>query len=115
MKPVSKINCLKHYIWGSNCDSWNLVDEDSLSVKLERMPANTMEALHFHAQAQQFFYILKGAAQFELDQAIIEVMAGEGLHIKAGQQHRIINNKEEDLEFLLCSQPSTKNDRVDDE
>ncbi|ANE50295.1 cupin domain-containing protein [Flavisolibacter tropicus] len=112
MKPVSKNNCLQHYTWGDNCDGWNLVAEDSLSVKQERMPAKTAEAKHYHNQAQQFFYILKGIAQFEIEGDHIDVVAGEGIHIKPGQRHRILNNTDEELEFLLCSQPSTINDRI---
>ena len=36
----------------------------------------------------------------------------EGLQIKAGLKHRIINNTNDDLEFILSSQPSTVNDRI---
>lgn len=112
MKPVSKNNCLQHYTWGNNCDGWNLVDENALSVKQERMPAKTAETTHYHNQAQQFFYILKGVARFEINDTYVDVVAGEGIHIKPGQHHRIINDTEVDLEFILCSQPSTINDRV---
>lgn len=112
MKAVSKYKPLKHYQWGSDCDGWNLVDEDVLSVKQELMPAGTKEAKHYHQTAQQFFYILKGKATFEIEDSIIEITQGEGLHIEAGAKHRISNESSEDLEFILCSQPSTKNDRI---
>jgi len=109
---VSKYQPLKHYQWGSDCDGWNLVDEDSLSVKQELMPAGTKEVKHYHQKAQQFFYILKGKASFEIEDTVIEINKGEGLHIEAGTKHRIRNESKEDLEFLLCSQPSTNNDRI---
>ena|SRR2546423_5956518 len=112
MKPVSKYNSLKHYVWGNNCDGWSLVDNASLSVKQERMPVGTSEALHYHQYSQQFFYILKGKAQFEVEGSTSEVNSGEGIHIEAGKKHRIINNSQEDLEFILCSQPATANDRI---
>jgi mannose-6-phosphate isomerase-like protein (cupin superfamily) len=112
MKGVSKYQPLKHYKWGNDCDGWNLVDEDHLSVKQELMPAGNQEVKHFHLAAQQFFYILKGKATFEIENSIIEINAGEGLHIEARKMHRIINHGKEDLEFILCSQPSTKNDRI---
>jgi mannose-6-phosphate isomerase-like protein (cupin superfamily) len=112
MNIVSKYHSLKHYVWGDNCDGWNLVDQPSLSVKQERMPAGTAEQMHYHVHAQQFFYILKGQATFETENFSIEVNSGEGLHIPAGQKHRIINTASEDLEFLLCSEPSTINDRI---
>jgi mannose-6-phosphate isomerase-like protein (cupin superfamily) len=112
MKAVSKYKPLQHYRWGIDCDGWNLVDEDALSVKQELMPAGTKELKHYHQTAQQFFYILNGQAQFEIEDSIIEVNQGEGLHIEAGKKHCIINESSQDLEFILCSQPSTRNDRI---
>ena len=109
---VSKYQSLKHYQWGADCDGWNLVDEDGLSVKQELMPAKTNEIKHYHQAAQQFFYILKGRATFEIEDSIIEIGEGEGLHIEAGKKHRILNQSSEELEFILCSQPSTRNDRI---
>jgi mannose-6-phosphate isomerase-like protein (cupin superfamily) len=112
VKVVSKYQPLKHYLWGSDCDGWDLVDEDALSVKQELMPAGTKEVKHYHQSAQQFFYILKGKATFEIEDSTIVINQGEGLHIEAGKKHRILNETGEDLEFVLCSQPSTKNDRI---
>ena len=92
MHPVSKYHPLQHYQWGANCDGWNLVDEPSLSIKQERMPAGTEETKHFHREAQQFFFILKGVASFEMNNgSSITVNAGEGLHLPAGTPHKIIN------------------------
>jgi hypothetical protein len=48
----------KHYVWGQNCDGWHLVKNPQLSVILERMPAGASEVRHFHAKAQQFFFML---------------------------------------------------------
>ncbi len=111
-KVVSKYDSLKHYQWGNACDGWNLVEDESLSIKQERMPAGSSEDLHYHQKSQQFFFILKGIATFEIDNKTIEVKEQEGLHIKAGSKHRIINNTKDDLEFILSSQPSTINDRI---
>jgi mannose-6-phosphate isomerase-like protein (cupin superfamily) len=112
MSIVSKNNPLQHYQWGDDCDGWVLADTETLSVKQERMPAGTAEALHYHNHSQQFFFILKGTAVFELEGESFTVEAGQGFHIKAGEKHRIINNTAEDLEFILSSQPSTNNDRI---
>jgi mannose-6-phosphate isomerase-like protein (cupin superfamily) len=112
MSKVSKQQPLKHYQWGNGCDGWNLVDTAELSVKQECMPAGTAEQLHYHERAQQFFFILKGTATFEINGELIEVNEQEGIHIQNGAKHRIINNTREDLEFILSSQPSTKNDRI---
>jgi mannose-6-phosphate isomerase-like protein (cupin superfamily) len=113
MKAVSKYHPLNHYTWGEACDGWNFVDTAELSVRQERMPPGTAEQRHYHQQAQQFFFILKGRARFELEEETIELNNGEGLHIAAGKKHRIINPAHEDLEFILCSQPSTLGDRIE--
>ena len=113
MNTVSRDQPLKHYLWGDHCDGWNLVDTPGMSVKMERMPPHTSEAEHFHRQSRQFFFILKGTATFLTEEGRLEVPAQQGLEIRPGLRHRILNEKEEDLEFILCSQPSTAGDRVE--
>ncbi|MBI2274546.1 MAG: cupin domain-containing protein [Bacteroidetes bacterium] len=76
------------------------------------MPAGTAEALHYHQFAQQFFFILKGTATFEIDGETIIVNEQEGIHIPAGRKHRISNNTSTAIEFILSSQPSTAADRI---
>lgn len=125
MKIVSRDNPLQHYLWGSHCDGWNLVDNDHLSVKMERMPPHTAEQEHYHQRARQFFFILKGTATFvftgggtetpsDTQADRIELREQEGLEIRPGLRHRILNEGEEDLEFILCSQPNTAGDRFSD-
>jgi mannose-6-phosphate isomerase-like protein (cupin superfamily) len=113
MNPVvSREHPLSHYVWGEHCDGWNLVDHAELSVKMEKMPPHTAEQEHFHDRARQFFFILKGVAIFETSEGRIEVRAQQGLEIPPRLHHRILNESEEDLEFILCSQPSTASDRT---
>lgn len=114
MNPiVSASRPLKHYVWGEGCDGWNLVDGPELSVKQERMPPHTAEAEHFHRAARQFFFILSGVAVFETAEGRVEVLAQQGLEIPPGLRHRIKNESEVDLVFILSSQPSTINDRIE--
>jgi|SRR6476620_11379008 len=112
MHAISKYHPLKHYKWGAECDGWNLVDNKNLSIKQERMPPGTLEQLHYHKEAQQFFYILKGTANLLVEGETIELNPGEGIHIEAGKKHCIKNNGSGDVEFLLCSNPSTIMDRI---
>jgi mannose-6-phosphate isomerase-like protein (cupin superfamily) len=134
MNPVvSRLDPLKHYLWGDNCDGWNFVDQPDLSVKMERMLPHTAEESHYHGFARQFFFILKGTAVFEFSgeggvgavgtgpegigvvgagKERVTVAAQQGLEIAPLLRHRIINETEEDLEFILCSQPSTAGDRI---
>jgi mannose-6-phosphate isomerase-like protein (cupin superfamily) len=111
MSAIDKHNALHHYTWGNDCDGWELLSTDTLSVKQERMPAQTSEAFHYHEKAQQFFFILKGIATFEVENETYTVYPQQGFHIEAGKKHRIVNNTAEDIEFILSSQPSTNHDR----
>jgi mannose-6-phosphate isomerase-like protein (cupin superfamily) len=112
MNIVSRDQPLKHYQWGEHCDGWNLVDTPGLSVKMERMPPHTAEQQHFHSHARQFFFILKGEALFITEEGERRVKALQGLEIRPELRHRIVNPGEEELEFILCSQPSTAGDRI---
>lgn len=102
----------ENYFWGEGCQGWRLNDSDDLSVIEEVMPPGTAEKWHYHQQAFQFFYILKGTAIFEFDNKEYTVIASRGLSITPGTVHRISNKSKDELHFLVISQPTTKNDRV---
>lgn len=108
----SKSECMEHYTWGDDCHGWTFVDTDTLSVKQELMPPDTAEQLHYHEKASQVFFILKGRATFNIDGSLSELREQQGIEILPGQQHFIANTQQTDLEFILYSYPSTKNDRV---
>jgi mannose-6-phosphate isomerase-like protein (cupin superfamily) len=108
----SKNECLNQYTWGDDCYGWTFIDTDALSVKQELMPPDTTEQLHYHEKANQVFFILRGRATFEIDGIETELMPEQGIEIKARQKHFISNRERTDLEFVLYSTPSTKNDRI---
>ena len=101
-----------HYTWGTNCDSWVMVDTPELSVKQELMPMGTKEQLHSHDKAQQFFFVLKGTATFYLDGNKHTIGEQQGITIAPKTKHYIANENNIELEFLVISQPSTNNDRI---
>jgi len=111
---VNKENT-QNYFWGDNCESFVLVDTEALSVKQEVMPPGTKEKLHFHQNAQQFFFILKGMAVFYRDNQQEIIKEQSGIVIKPGTKHYIANESGKPLEFLVISQPSTNNDRINAE
>lgn len=104
----------EHYNWGDNCSGWHLVKSQSLSVIEELMSPNTQEIKHYHKLSQQFFRILKGKAIFEIEDKLIEVDQGNGIHILAKTKHRIRNEHSENLEFIVISEPTTRGDRYDE-
>ena len=110
-RPISKANA-EHYIWGGQCDGWHLVKSPQLSVIQERVPAGGGEVRHYHRKAQQFFYVLSGSANLEIDGEILRLSPGQGRHVPAGTPHRLANEGPEELEFLVVSVPMAQNDRV---
>lgn len=102
----------EHYTWRNDCDGWHLLKTNSLSIIQEKMPPKTEENLHFHSKSQQFFFILKGIATFEVNNEIIVVQENQGLHIKPNEQHRIFNKSNFDLEFIVISEPKSHGDRT---
>ena len=108
----SKSECISHYKWGDDCFGWNFIDTEALSVKQELMPPDTAEQLHYHERSSQVFFILKGRATFMIDGVESVLKPEQGIAIKPGQKHYIANKERSDLEFILYSTPSTKNDRI---
>ena len=105
------MNNAEHYTWGDACDGWRLVNSPELSIIEERMPPHTAERLHFHHKADQFFYVLSGEAQMEIDNQLVTIAARNGIFIEHGRTHKIHNNSDQDVMFLVISRPTTRGDR----
>ncbi len=101
----------RKYDWGNNCLGWHLVNTEALSVIQELMPPHTAEVKHKHLNCQQFFFVLKGKATFDVEGQIAIVKANEGIHIQKNQVHQVKNESDSDLEFVVISQPHSHNDR----
>jgi len=112
MRKASKQDPLRQYNWGDRCTGWELADEDALSFKQESMPPGTAEQMHYHERALQVFHIIEATATFETPEGTVIVNAGESLTIPPGTRHRICNQGNVGLEFILASAPSTKQDRI---
>jgi mannose-6-phosphate isomerase-like protein (cupin superfamily) len=110
---IKDIDNSDHYSWGEVCDGWHFIKTESLSVIREKMPKGSQENKHFHARALQFFYILSGEATFEIDEQIYVIKENQGITIKPTEKHKIMNNTDFDLEFLVISNPPSHGDRID--
>jgi mannose-6-phosphate isomerase-like protein (cupin superfamily) len=115
MSRVVDKNSAPHYFWGDKCSSWILTNRDSLSVKVETMPAGTRETLHYHTFSRQFFFVLKGTAVFYVEGVPETIGEQQGILIEAKVKHYISNETSEPIDFLLVSQPDndSTNDRTD--
>ncbi|GAA4495087.1 cupin domain-containing protein [Hymenobacter ginsengisoli] len=100
------------YPWGQGCVGWHLVQNAQLGVIQETMPPGTAEVRHYHARAQQFFYVLRGEGTFELAGETWRLGPGEGIEVLAGLPHQLRNESAEPLEFLVISTPHAHGDRV---
>jgi len=101
-----------HYHWGEHCDGWHLLQSSALSVIQERVPPGGREQRHHHSRATQFFYVLTGEAAIELNGVRHIVRAQQGLTVPAGEPHQFFNLSNDDVHFLVISQPSTAGDRI---
>ncbi len=76
------------------------------------MPAGTKEQWHYHQEATQFFYVLHGEATFYLEHEVHHLSSHQGIAVPSTQKHRISNESNAHLEFLVISQPATDGDRI---
>lgn len=108
---ISRDNA-EHYTWGEVCDGWHLLRDAGLSVIQERVPPGAAEQRHYHEHAQQFFFILAGEATLEVDGRIHVLQPHQGLAIAPRQPHRLENESDQDLIFIVISAPPSHGDRV---
>lgn len=101
----------EHYIWEAVCDGWHLVKTAELSVIHERMPTGAAEVRHYHAEARQFFFVLKGTATLEIAGEREILRRHEGAEVPPGVLHQMFNESEWDVEFMVVSQPASRGDR----
>lgn len=111
MDVISKQNA-EYYQWGENCDGWHLMKSDQLSVIQERVPPGSSEVKHYHQRANQFFFVLQGRAKLEVEETVYELFPQQGIEVRSGLSHQISNPFQEDVIFLVISNPKSHGDRI---
>ena len=101
----------EHYRWGEKCDGWHLVRGADMSVIEERMPAGAAEIAHWYRHSRQFFYVLVGQLVVEVDGICHQLGAGDGMEIAPQELHKVWNESQEDVRFLVVSVPPSHGDR----
>lgn len=79
----------------------------------ERVPPGGFEARHYHAQARQFFYVLKGNAVLEVEGVEHGLGEGTGIEVEPGLPHQFFNRSAADVWFLVVSDSKDNADRID--
>ncbi len=77
------------------------VEKQSLAEA--RVPAGSATQRHYHQLAEEFYFILEGAGDMEIDGATRPVGPGDAILIPAGAWHTI--TAREALRFLCCCAP----------
>jgi mannose-6-phosphate isomerase-like protein (cupin superfamily) len=77
----------------------------------ERMPPRTSEAAHYHAQSRQFFYVLSGTLSILLDSTLHQLTVQHGLAVAPKIIHRVFNDTDAEVRFLVISTPPSHGDR----
>jgi mannose-6-phosphate isomerase-like protein (cupin superfamily) len=113
MNMIKDKETSEHYLWGNNCHGWRLLVTVNQGIIEEEMPPYTEEVLHYHAKANQFFYILDGSATFLVSNKEFKVSENQGIQIEPEMWHKIQNRSDKALKFLVISNPPTQNDRYE--
>lgn len=113
MSDVIGLTNAEHYEWGDGCDGWHLVQRDALSIIRERVPPGKSEHMHYHTKARQFFFVLDGEATLEIDGQHVILKKQEGIEVPPTIPHRLRNDSNLDLIFLVISVPKSHGDRVE--
>lgn len=111
METVSLKNA-EHYTWGGVCDGWHLLKSAALSVIQERVPPGGSETMHYHEKAHQFFFVLSGVATLEFKGQRLVLGPQQGVSIPPTVPHRLLNETQADLSFIVVSSPMSHGDRI---
>ena len=102
----------EHYNWGNMCDGWHLLKREELSIIREKMPPGTSEVKHYHEKSLQFFFILSGEASMEVRDKRFSLHSFDGIEIPPLIAHKISNESNQELNFIVVSNPKSHGDRI---
>ncbi len=60
---------------------------------------------HYHAESEEFYYVLEGGGEMEIDGERSSVGVGDAIVIPPGAWHQITAGGDSDLRFLCCCSP----------
>jgi mannose-6-phosphate isomerase-like protein (cupin superfamily) len=70
------------------------------------IPPNCSSRPHFHPNAEETYYILKGNGRMIIDGAKYNVRPGDAILILPPENHQIFTDGDEDLEFIVVCAPA---------
>ncbi len=112
LKKVNKKD-VKPLEWGNACKAWFLLDKENMCMIHEEMPPNSTEQLHYHSQSEQFFYVLSGVLGIFMNEETYLLEEGQGILVPKGINHKVFNDSNAMVEFILFATSSPRHDRID--
>jgi mannose-6-phosphate isomerase-like protein (cupin superfamily) len=67
-------------------------------------------ARHYHRESEEFYYLLEGSGEMEIDGEQARVRPGDAILIPAGAWHQIRADEEGPLRFLCCCAPAYRHE-----
>lgn len=58
---------------------------------------------HSHQDKEQIYYFIAGRGKMKIDEQIYPVTAGDSVHLPPLAKHQVINDTEDDIEYLNIS------------
>jgi mannose-6-phosphate isomerase-like protein (cupin superfamily) len=65
---------------------------------------------HYHADTEEFYYVLEGGGEMEVDGERARVGPGDAILIPPGGWHQIRADADETLRFLCCCAPAYRHE-----
>jgi mannose-6-phosphate isomerase-like protein (cupin superfamily) len=76
------------------------------SLAEARLPVGGATQEHFHAQAEEIYYITHGIGRIRIEEQVRDVVVGDAIAILPGQRHKLWNIGAEPLRLLCCCAPA---------
>src|SRR5260221_21684 len=75
------------------------------SLAEARLPVGTSTQEHYHARAEEIYYITSGSGSMRIEGEVRPVRPGDAIAILPGQKHKLWNTGREPLSLLCCCAP----------
>jgi len=76
------------------------------SLAEARVPVGGSTLEHYHAKAEEIYYITAGTGRVRIENETRDVRPGDAIAIPPGQRHKIWNTGNEPLKLLCCCAPA---------
>jgi mannose-6-phosphate isomerase-like protein (cupin superfamily) len=100
-------------LWGNGCQSWYLQDKDQMGIFHMILPPQAVDEPHIHLHSEQFVYVLRGTLGVLLNGDTYFLTTYQGILIPKKTPHKVFNQQEEAVEFILFASPNHPDDRVE--